>query len=250
MSGSAESDGREAIIAELNTYVREVLPIRVGNSGYRRMPRCGREQAVVLTERIRPILDRLYPGWEEEFNPSNHFEFRVPRIAAERLAARLASQDEIAELLSRYDDGSPTIAASGFHPLIWQAASAQWSTGHRQEAVLAAAKAVNSQLQAKVERRDVSEVKLVREAFGSGPPKAGAPRLRFPSIPDQQTRESTEQGVLSFGVGCFQAIRNPVGHLPNDQHELGEQDALERLAALSLLARWIDEADVESADAK
>ena len=52
------------------------------------------------------------------------------------------------------------------------------------------------------------------------------------------------QGAMSFGVGCFQAIRNPVGHLPNDEHELTEQQALERLAALSLLARWVDEADI------
>jgi hypothetical protein len=36
-------------------------------------------------------------------------------------------------------------------------------------------------------------------------------------------------------------------HLPNEQHELGERDALERLAALSLLARWITEANIEAA---
>lgn len=51
-------------------------------------------------------------------------------------------------------------------------------------------------------------------------------------------------GVMNFGAGCFMAIRNPVGHLPNDEHELTEQEALERLAAGSLLARWIDEANV------
>lgn len=55
------------------------------------------------------------------------------------------------------------------------------------------------------------------------------------------------QGVMSFGAGCFQAIRSPVGHLPNDEHELEEQPALERLAALSLLLRWIDEAELEVA---
>jgi hypothetical protein len=53
-------------------------------------------------------------------------------------------------------------------------------------------------------------------------------------------------GALSFGVGCFQAIRNPVGHLPDAQHELTEQDAIERLAALSLFARWIEEATLTS----
>ncbi|WP_223163342.1 TIGR02391 family protein [Mycolicibacter arupensis] len=52
---------------------------------------------------------------------------------------------------------------------------------------------------------------------------------------------------MEFGSGCFRAIRNPVGHLPNDEVEMSEQEALERLAALSLLARFIDDAEIESA---
>jgi Protein of unknown function (Hypoth_ymh) len=64
-------------------------------------------------------------------------------------------------------------------------------------------------------------------------------------VKDGKTRESMTQGALSFGVGCFQAIRNPVGHLLSHQHELTEQEALERLAALSLLARWIEQAEIE-----
>ena len=56
------------------------------------------------------------------------------------------------------------------------------------------------------------------------------------------------QGAMAFGAGCFQAIRNPVGHLPNEEHELTEQEALERLAAFSLLARWIQEATLETTD--
>lgn len=42
---------------------------------------------------------------------------------------------------------------------------------------------------------------------------------------------------MEFGAGCFSAIRNPLGHLANDELELEEQAALEQLAALSLLAR-------------
>lgn len=137
------------------------------------------------------------------------------------------------------------ISAARLHPLIWSAASAQWSTGHRHEAVLAAAKAVNSFLQSKTRRRDVSETTLIREAFGDKPPAPGKPRLRYRTIADAQTAESMRVGVMAFGAGCFGAIRNPIGHLPNDEIELDEQSALERLAALSLLTRWIDEADLE-----
>ncbi|MGO9103083.1 MAG: hypothetical protein ACLP9Y_27960 [Mycobacterium sp.] len=39
-------------------------------------------------------------------------------------------------------------------------------------------------------------------------------------------------------------VNNPVGHLPNEEIEMTEQEALERLAALSLLARFVDDADV------
>jgi uncharacterized protein (TIGR02391 family) len=144
------------------------------------------------------------------------------------------------------NDQSPQLHAGQMHDLVWKSAAAQWSTGHFHEAVLAAAKAVNSLLQVKLSRRDLSEVKLVRDAFSEKPPAPRRPRLRFASIQDDQTRESMRDGVMNFGAGCFMAIRNPVGHLPNDEHELGEQEALERLAALSLLARWIDQADVES----
>lgn len=38
-------------------------------------------------------------------------------------------------------------------------------------------------------------------------------------------------GVLSLGVGCFRAIRNPLGHLPDDQHDITEQETVEQLAA-------------------
>jgi hypothetical protein len=100
-------------------------------------------------------------------------------------------------------------------------------------------------LQAKVGRRDVSEVKLVREAFSDKSPSLGRSRLRFPSVVDEQTRESLRQGVMDYGAGCFAAICNPVGHLPNDEFELTEQDALERLAALSLLARWVDQSEID-----
>jgi hypothetical protein len=110
-----------------------------------------------------------------------------------------------------------------------------------------AAKAVNAMLEAKVGRSDVSEVRLVTEAFSDKPPAVGA-RLRFPDIEGDQTRASVTVGVMNFGVGCFKAIRNPIGHLPDDQHDTTKQEALEQLAAWSLFARWIERATVTTAD--
>jgi hypothetical protein len=53
---------------------------------------------------------------------------------------------------------------------------------------------------------------------------------------------------MDFGAGCFAAIRNPIGHRPNEEIELTEQTALERLCALSLFARWIDQAEIHKAE--
>jgi uncharacterized protein (TIGR02391 family) len=239
----------DRIKQELQTFVGETTPKNASSANYvtaRSNPACGRPQALALSERVIPILDRLYANWRDENEPNKNFEFKAERDACTRLIARISSNEEIADLLKGHED-APQLSAAGMHELIWRAASAQWITGHRHEAVLAATKAVNSRLQERLGRRDISEVRLVREAFSDKDPDEGKPRLHFPLIEDEQTRESMRQGVMGFGAGCFQAIRNPVGHLPNDENELSEQTALERLAALSLLLRWIDEATLVNA---
>ena len=136
----------------------------------------------------------------------------------------------------------PPIAENELHPSVWRAAAPKWKADQWHDAVIAGAKAVNILLQRKTGRTDISEVQLVQEAFSRNEPTPTAPRLRFPDIEDAKTRESMTQGALSFGVGCFQAIRNPIGHLPDEAHELTRHEALERVAAFSLLARFIEQA--------
>ena len=50
---------------------------------------------------------------------------------------------------------------------------------------------------------------------------------------------------MYLGMGCAQGIRNAQAH-PSD--DLTEQEALEQLAALGVLARWVDECNVVSVD--
>lgn len=231
---------------ELTTFVQQAAPENGSGNGFittQAYARCGRDQAITLAERVRPILNQLYTDWRLENPEDPDFEFQPEYDASTRLLARIASDAEIQGMLGDPSD-APKLPADQLHTTVWLAASAQWRTGHRHEAVLAGAKSVNSILQQKLGRRDLSEVKLVRDSFSDKPPVPGRPRLRFAGIEDEQTRESMREGAMNFGAGCFMAIRNPIGHLPNDEHELSEQEALERLAALSLLARWIDQAEV------
>lgn len=238
----------EAIAKVLNRFVNDARPVNQSGNGYitnQSAPKCGRAPAMAMAETVIPILNRLYPEWKTDNAASDSFEFKQERDASIRLIERIKRRDEIEDMLGPLDP-SPKLQADQLHDLVWKSAEAQWSTGHLHEAVLAAAKAVNSQLQTKLDRRDVSEVKLVREAFTEKDPEPQKSRLRFTHIADSQTRESLRDGAMNFGAGCFLAIRNPVGHLPNTEHDLTEQEALERLAAFSLLARWIEEASLET----
>jgi hypothetical protein len=46
-------------------------------------------------------------------------------------------------------------------------------------------------------------------------------------------------------MGCAQGIRNPQAHPSED---ITEQEALEQLAALSVLARWVDQCKAVGVD--
>jgi Protein of unknown function (Hypoth_ymh) len=71
-------------------------------------------------------------------------------------------------------------------------------------------------------------------------PKPASPRLRLPGF-DHEPPEFTSAhvGARFFGMGAVAAIRNLATHRPE---EPDEQVALEQLAAMSSLARWVDAA--------
>jgi hypothetical protein len=48
---------------------------------------------------------------------------------------------------------------------------------------------------------------------------------------------------MAYAEGCYAAIRNPVAH---SEGELPEDEGLEQLAVLSVLARWVDQAQLRS----
>nr|WP_246865506.1 TIGR02391 family protein [Cryobacterium sp. BB307] len=130
------------------------------------------------------------------------------------------------------------------HPWIWDAARSLWQSGHFREAVRAASVKVNAELQNKVGRRDASEVALFQQSFSDDLPAPGKPRLRPENDDGGKTSLSLRRGIVAFAEGCYSAIRNPASH---DEGDLQEQIAMEQLAALSVLARWLDGATVESA---
>ena len=153
-----------------------------------------------------------------------------------RLIGTLERQEEFERILAP----GPTLAANRLHPWVWEAAASLWDGGHYDSAVHAAYKAVERQTQVSIGRLDLDGKALFGQAFSVKEPKPGEQRLRFPDINSTEEPKrwtSAHEGAQNLGMGCAQGIRNPQAHPSPD---LTEQEALEQLAALSVLARWVD----------
>ena len=135
-----------------------------------------------------------------------------------------------------------TFDGQAFHPWVWQAAASRWASGHFGDAVQAAAKRINAELQTKVGRRDLSETTLFQQAFSLDPPAPGKTRLRRAPDDGSQTCRNLQAGAMQLAGGLYMGVRNPIADEASD--EFAEQEALELLAAFSVLARWVDHAEV------
>ena len=152
----------------------------------------------------------------------------------------LDDQDEWAV---RLVPDAPVLPADQFHPWVWDSARTLWETRHYRQAVHTAANAITAKTQAKLNRRELSDKKLMQEAFTSAT-RPGVARLVVDTGGlSGESASGMQAAVNNFAAGCYQGIRNPAAH----EHEVDwdEQTALEYLAALSVLARWIDKAQFE-----
>jgi uncharacterized protein (TIGR02391 family) len=236
---------------QLAKFIDDARPRNLSGGGFittQSGPTAPEPEVLAQLETIEPILDRLYPEWRQTMPLSTSYRFSQQYEGSQRCLARLDRQAEVQERLG--GSSAPQLSADELHPWVWAAARPQWDSGHFGGAVAAACNNVNARLQQRTGRSDISNTDLARQAFTRDPAKAGAPRLRVLEPDDSETYRSVQDGAREFISGCFQAIRNPVGHLPADDPRaaLTKQEALERLAALSLAARWVEAATVELAE--
>lgn len=164
------------------------------------------------------------------------------RKAAIEALGRAKASDEIAAFLR---PSSPSIAASSLHPWVWEPAAPLWAASARQDAVLSAARTVNRRIQQKINRHDIGETDLCMQSFDIKDPAPAKPRLRFPGSRESATWRARQDGAKYLAAGVFLAIRNVAAH--EDKVSWSEHEALEFLATLSVLARWVEECDVEAA---
>lgn len=138
-------------------------------------------------------------------------------------------------------DAGPKLSATALHRWVWEEAAPRWDAGFYRDAVQAAAtRIVDTELPRKL---GVQPSKTPADLFAAfAPDRAVGPTLRFPGLEKDDVRyASIHRGTMLVGQGVILSIRNPRTH----RLEVGEQQhALEELATLSQLARWIDDADL------
>jgi len=125
---------------------------------------------------VKEILKRLDPDLAD-FNIESRGGEKQARDAADRGLGILAECDEWEANLA---PEGPALSAGQFHPWVWEAARTLWESEHYRLGVQAAATAINAHTQTKLSRRDVSDDKLMQEAFSTSPPEPGKKRLRCP----------------------------------------------------------------------
>lgn len=138
-------------------------------------------------------------------------------------------------------EAPPTVDVAQLHPAVWGQAARLWRDGHYRQAVSAAADSVVQLVKARTGRNDIADTSQWQQAFSNNPPRPGEPRLRWPGDPSDQTVKSMNEGLRNFAPGAQMTIRNPATHGPG---EMAQQEAVERLSVLSLLARWVDQCDL------
>lgn len=234
-------------IEEINAFLRVTDQVGYDNSGGgivvlgTHMRGSGTE-ASQRAHVVEQILDRVLPGWSRD-RPKKDERYRWLRDQASRAKAALLRSAELAEKLG---DDAPDMDAANLHPWAWESGASYWNSGHFHQAVMQAAIRVNFETQSKLGRMDISEADLFNQAFSLEAPKPGAPRLRLAANDGSKTYENLHRGARAFADGLYTGIRNPGMHTPPPTDGGAEQLALEQLAAFSLLARWVDQAEVKA----
>ena len=198
-------------------------------------------QRLPLIEEIADEVALAEPERLRLWNLSHYWDRAM--AAVDELLGTLEGRERRNEVMGAT---GPKLAASRMHRWVWQPAAELWDNGHRREAVQAAATFVlEQQLPAKLNvAKGAKPRDLISQAFSLDAPTPGKVRLRLPGYTEGDNDwKNAHEGAMFLGFACAGAVRNLNTHTTAQPDE---DVALESLAALSLLARWIDEAKVET----
>lgn len=168
------------------------------------------------------------------------------RMTAATVRGRLRTLIDEAEAADQ--SGIPGFAPAQFHAVIWSAAAAQWTAHQYRVAVREASEALTVHWKTKLGRNDVDDTVFWQQTLSPGDAELGRPKLAWPGDAVDKTAKSMRGGLEplakslnSLATGLNLTVRNVTTHT---RDELTEQEAMERLAAYSYLARLLDQCDI------
>lgn len=185
-------------------------------------------------------------NWSMMRNPRAFVSPQDIRTTAATVKGRLQSMIADADAESTSD--APVFSPANFHPVVWSAAAAHWTTHQYRVAVREAAEGLTIHWKQRLGRQDVDDTVFWQQTLSHGDPGQGKPKLTWPGDPESKTAKSMRGGLepmakalVQLATGVNLTIRNVATHT---QDELSEQEAMERLAAYSYLARLLDQCDL------
>lgn len=226
----------------------QLLEDEVAKAAGRAAPAVSVTGAYIAISGIGPI-DPI-SNWSVMSSPKAPIAPRDIRTTTANVKGRLDAM--IVDAESRTDSDLPTFAPAQFHPVVWAGASAHWTAHQYRVAVREAAEGLTVHWKKRLGRNDVDGTVFWQETLSPGAPEPGKPKLAWPGASDDKTVKSIRGGLeplaralSELATGLNLTVRNVTTHT---RTELSEQEAMERLAAYSYLARLLDLCDTMSAE--
>ncbi|MFI9509022.1 TIGR02391 family protein [Nocardia sp. NPDC052566] len=189
-------------------------------------------------------------NWFMMANPKAPLSPKDVRMTAATTRGRLDTL--IAEAEAASESGLPGFVPSQLHPMVWASAADHWTSHQYRVAVVEAAEGLTIHWKTKLGRNDVDGTEFWQQSLSPGEPTPERPKLHWPGDRTDKTVRSMRGGLEpmaralnDFATGLNLTVRNVATHT---RQELSEQEAMERLAAYSYLARLLDKCEIRRAD--
>jgi hypothetical protein len=186
-------------------------------------------------------------NWSFMSSPKAPLAPRDIRMTTANIKGRLDAM--IVDAGARTDSSLPSFAPAQLHPVIWTGAAAHWTAHQYRVAVREAAEGLTVHWKQKLRRNDVDDTVFWQQTLSPGTATIGKPKLSWPGDADDKTAKSMRGGLEplakslnGLATGLNLTVRNVTTHT---RDELTEQQAMERLAAYSYLARLLDHCTIE-----
>lgn len=186
-------------------------------------------------------------NWGMMRNPKALVSPQDVRTTAATVKGRLAAL--LADAEAAHTADLPAFSPALMHPVVWSAAAAHWTSHQYRVAVREAAEGLTVHWKQRLARNDVDDTPFWQQTLSHGDPQPGKPKLRWPGDAEDKTTKSMRGGLEplakslnSLATGLNLTVRNVTTHT---RDEMSEQEAMERLAAYSFLARLLDRCEIQ-----